>query len=115
MFPPGPAMRQTRMKPMMLAVAFAASLPTISGAALAGPIERACMASDRGAANRSLCGCIQQAADQTLSGGDQRRAAKFFKDPEVAHTTWVSQSSSDDAFWERYKEFGATAEASCTG
>ncbi len=102
------------MKPIMLAVAFAASLPVISGAALAGPIERACMTSDRGG-NRSLCGCIQQAADQTLSGGDQRRAAKFFKDPDVAHATWVSQSSSDDAFWERYKAFGATAEATCAG
>lgn len=103
------------MKPLMLAAAFAAILPAFSVVALAGPIERACMASDRGAANRSLCGCIQQAADQTLSGSDQRRAAKFFKNPEVAHATWVSQSSSDDAFWGRYKQFGSTAEASCAG
>lgn len=103
------------MKPMMLAVAFAAILPVISGVAQAGPIERACMASDRGAANRSLCGCIQQAADMTLTGTDQRRAAKFFKDPEVAHATWVSQSAADDAFWERYKSFGKTAEAYCAG
>ena len=51
----------------------------------------------------------------TLSGGDQRRAAKFFKDPEAAHATWVSQSASDDAFWERYKSFGQTAEAYCAG
>jgi hypothetical protein len=102
------------MKPMMLAVALAAVFPAISAAALAGPIEKACMASDRGG-NRSLCGCIQQAADLTLSGGDQRRAAKFFKDPEAAHATWVSQSSSDDAFWDRYKSFGQTAEAYCSG
>jgi hypothetical protein len=100
------------MKPIVLVVAAAAFFPAISTVATAGPIERACMASDRGA-NRSLCGCIQQAADMTLSGGDQRRAAKFFKNPEAAHATWVSQSSSDDAFWERYKQFGATAEASC--
>ena len=100
------------MKPTTLAATVAAFLPLMSGAASAGPIERACMASDRGG-NRSLCGCIQQAADMTLSGGDQRRAAKFFKDPEVAHATWISQSSSDDAFWERYKQFGATAEATC--
>ena len=51
----------------------------------------------------------------TLSGGDQRRAAKFFKDPESAHATWVSQKASDDSFWDRYKSFGRTAEAYCAG
>ncbi len=102
------------MKSITLAAVAAALLPVLSAAAMAGPIERACMSSDRGG-NRSLCGCIQQAADATLSGGDQRRAAKFFKDPERAHQTWVSQSSADDAFWERYKQFGQTAEASCAG
>ena len=103
------------MKPILFAALAAASFFNMSGVALAGPIERACMASDRGAANRSLCGCIQQAADATLSGGDQRRAAKFFKNPEAAHATWVSQTASDDAFWERYKSFGQTAEAYCAG
>jgi hypothetical protein len=107
--------RQKRMKPIALAAAFVAFLPVISNSASAGPIERACMASDRGAASRTLCGCIQQAADMTLSGGDQRRAAKFFKDPEAAHSTWISQSASDDAFWERYKSFGQTAESTCAG
>jgi hypothetical protein len=106
-------MRQKSMKSTTLA-AVAAVLSLLSTAALAGPIERACMASDRGG-SRSLCGCIQQAADATLSGGDQRRAAKFFKDPERAHQTWISQSASDDAFWDRYKRFGQTAEASCAG
>ena len=102
------------MKPYVLLAAAAAYFPVMSSVAVAGPIERACMASDRGG-NRSLCGCIQQAADMTLSGGDQRRAAKFFKDPEAAHATWVSQSKSDDAFWDRYKSFGRTAEAYCAG
>jgi hypothetical protein len=102
------------MKSFLFAAAMAASFAVFSGAAVAGPIERACMASDRGG-SRSLCGCIQQAADMTLSGGDQRRAAKFFKDPEAAHATWTSQSRSDDAFWERYKSFGQTAEAYCAG
>ena len=102
------------MKSFALLVAAAAFVPALSGVASAGPIERACMASDRGG-NRSLCGCIQQAADMTLSGGDQRRAAKFFKNPDAAHATWVSQSKSDDDFWERYKSFGQTAEAYCGG
>lgn len=102
------------MKPVACAAMLAALLPAMSTPAAAGPIERACMASNRGA-SRALCGCIQQAADMTLSGSDQRRAAKFFKDPEAAHATWISQSRSDDAFWERYKSFGQTAEAYCGG
>lgn len=102
------------MKSIALLAAAVALLPVMSSMAVAGPIERACLASDRGG-SRALCGCIQQAADMTLSGGDQRRAAKFFKDPEAAHATWTSQSKSDDAFWERYKSFGQTAEAYCAG
>jgi hypothetical protein len=102
------------MKSIALWAAAAAFLPVMSSVAVAGPIERACMSSDRGG-NQALCGCIQQAADMTLSGGDQRRAAKFFNDPEAAHATWVSQSKSDDAFWDRYKSFGQTAEAFCSG
>lgn len=88
-------------------------LPVTASVATAGPIERACLGSDGG--NRSLCGCIQQVADMTLPGSDQRRAASFFNDPEKAHATWISQSASDDAFWDRYKNFGTTAEAYCAG
>lgn len=90
-------------------------LSAIPSLAAAGPIERACLRSDRDAANRAVCSCIQQVADMTLRGPDQRRAAKFFADPERAHETWMSQRASDDAFWERYKNFGATAEAYCAG
>ncbi|MCF8512257.1 MAG: hypothetical protein K9G43_12470 [Rhodobacteraceae bacterium] len=93
----------------------AAGIALFAGAALAGPIERACIKSDRKAASRSLCDCIQRAADNTLSGGDQRRAVSFFKDPEKAHKVWMSKSRGDDAFWERYKAFGAKAEELCGG
>jgi len=102
------------MKYTTLAAVAAVLLPVLSTAATAGPIERACMSSDRGG-NRSLCSCIQGAADVTLSRGDQRRAAKFFSDPERAHQTWISQTAADDAFWDRYKQFGETAKASCSG
>ena len=98
--------------PFVLAAAVAVMLPALANA---GVIERACLGSDRQAANRSLCGCIQQVADMTLQGGDQRRAAAFFKDPEKANATWQSQSAADDAFWDRYKNFGATAQAYCAG
>ncbi len=102
---------------MKKSLVLAASAAVVAGfcatSASAGPIESACLRSGRDAANRALCGCIQQVADMTLKGSDQRRAAKFFKDPDLAHKTWVSQSAADDAFWERYKSFGAMAEAYC--
>ena len=91
------------------------ALPLMSSAALAGPIDSACMRSDRESASRPLCGCIQQVADMVLSHNDQRRAAKFFRDPDAAHAVWISQRPADDAFWDRYKEFGAMAEAYCAG
>ena len=80
-----------------------------------GPIEKACMRSDRKAASRSLCGCIQDVADDTLRGADQRRAATFFKDPDKAQQVWLSKSRSDDEFWKRYKAFGAAAQSQCAG
>lgn len=100
------------MRSMFLAtVALAAFATTAS----AGPIERACNQSDRKAATRSLCDCIQQAADMTMSNSDQRRAVGFFKNPDKAHKTWMSKTRSDDAFWDRYKSFEAQATALCGG
>ncbi|NIY77998.1 hypothetical protein HCZ23_00740 [Celeribacter sp. HF31] len=81
--------------------------------ASAGAIERACMSSDRAANNRALCGCIQQAADLTLSNSDQRQAAKFFKNPQKAQDIRQSDNSSHEAFWRRYKVFGETAAQYC--
>jgi hypothetical protein len=91
----------------------ALTLILASGPALAGPIETACNRSDRDAASRSLCRCIQTVADQTLRNTDQRRAARFFSNPELAHKTWMSKSKSDDAFWERYEVFSDQAAAFC--
>ena len=82
--------------------------------AQAGVIDRACLKSDRSAANRQLCGCIQRVADQTLSRSDQRLAAKFFKDPQKAQDIRQSGSRSNSEFWEKYKAFGSTAEAYCS-
>lgn len=80
-----------------------------------GPIYSACLASERRAANRSLCGCIQASADRTLSGSDQRRAQSFFRDPQIAHDVKYSQSARDDSFWDRYKVFAESSERSCRG
>jgi hypothetical protein len=104
------------MKTVLICAALAVLFAPISlSPASAGQIERECLRSDRDAANRALCACIQQVADMTLRGGDQRRAAAFFRDPDRAHETWMSKRDSDDAFWERYKAFGSTAEAYCAG
>ena len=103
------------LKPILLAASAALFLPFFATTASAGPIQSACMRSDRDAANRALCSCIQQVADMTLRGADQRRAAKFFADPDKANDVWLSQSANDAAFWERYKAFGETAEAYCAG
>ncbi len=99
-------------------VAVMAALFLSLGSTLAlagGPIEKACNRSDRSGATSSMCSCIQQAADQTLSNSDQRRAAKFFEDPEKAQDVRLSTSSADDAFWDRYRNFTDTASAYCAG
>ena len=80
----------------------------------AGPIQRACMNSDRKAASRSLCRCIQQVARGTLSSSDQRLAASFFKDPHRSQEIRQSDRSRDEAFWDRYKAFGERAQQMCS-
>ena len=94
------------------AVAIALSLG--AGAAQAGKIERACLNSDRQAASRALCGCIQKIADVTLDRGDQRLAATFFRDPHRAQEVRQSDRRTHEVFWQKYKRFGATAEVYCT-
>ena len=98
---------------MKIAIAAALAAVMASGA-VAGTIERACLKSDRGAGKRSLCGCIQDAADITLTRGDQRLAAKFFRDPHMAQEVRQSDNSSYEVFWKKYKQFGQTAEAYCS-
>lgn len=99
-------------KTLIAATLLALALPLT---AIAGPIESACLKSDRKAASRALCGCIQQVADMTLSGGEQRKAAKFFRDPDQAQKVRMSKSDRDNEFWARYKNFGETAGAYCGG
>jgi hypothetical protein len=81
--------------------------------AKAGPIDRACQQTNR-VANPLLCECIQRVANMTLTGPDQRLAAKFFQDPAKAQEVRTSGSDAHQAFWQRYTAFGATAEQICT-
>ncbi|MCB1334627.1 MAG: hypothetical protein KDK26_13500 [Roseivivax sp.] len=80
-----------------------------------GPISKACMASGRDAANRTLCGCVQFVADLQLSASDQRMAAEFFAEPHQAQEIRQSDSGRHEAFWTRYKAFAGQAEELCAG
>ena len=79
-----------------------------------GPISRACMASDRRAASSTRCGCVQAVADQRLSDVDQRRGASYFDDPHALQEVRQSDNASNEAFWERWKAYGAEAARLCT-
>ncbi|MEL7177137.1 MAG: hypothetical protein AAGK28_11520 [Pseudomonadota bacterium] len=97
----------------ILAILVALSTPIFSTFVEAGPITRACLQSDRKAANRSLCNCIQKAANTHLSRGDQRLAATFFKNPHIAQEIRQSDRRSHETFWKKYRAFGSTAETYC--
>lgn len=98
----------------ILTLAALAALFLTTAPALAGPIDRACMSSPRQQKSAQLCRCIQQAADRTLSRGEQRKAARFFSDPHKAQEVRQSNKPSDSSFWKRYRGFGDTAEAMCS-
>lgn len=92
--------------------AAAVLLVTGGGAWAAGTVERACLST--GSASDRLCQCIQDVANMTLTSGDQRRAAKFFVNPDKAQAARASDSQSAEAFWSRYSNFAVTAEAACS-
>ena len=91
----------------------AAAVVMTTPLAMAGPIDSACVRSDRARGNAPLCGCIQQVANQTLSRSDQRQAAQFFRDPHRAQEVRTSKRDSDNAFWRRYRNFANQAERLC--
>lgn len=80
----------------------------------AGPISTACLQSDRKARSRVLCGCIQVAANRTLSRAEQRRAVRFYRDPHSAQDIRQSRRPVDQRFWKAYRAYGAEAERLCS-
>jgi hypothetical protein len=110
--------KRQEMKQFLMAAALAVALTPVTmiiapSMAMAGPIDRACMASDRRARSPRLCACIQRVADQTLSRSDQRMAARFFRDPQRAQDVRQSNNPSHEVFWRKYRAFGETAAATC--
>ncbi|MEJ8563228.1 arginine transporter [Yoonia sp. GPGPB17] len=83
------------------------------GGGATGDISRACLEADRRAASPALCSCVQQVANQSLSGRDQARAVTFFEDPQLAQDTRQSDRSADERFWDRYRAFTDLASEIC--
>jgi hypothetical protein len=79
-----------------------------------GPIKRACLSQGRKAASSARCGCVQAVADRELSGREQRRGVKAFKDPHKMQEWRQSDRSSDNDFWSTWKAFGQSAERLCS-
>lgn len=94
--------------------ALALTIGALASPLFAEQIERACMKSERAQGQRALCGCIQDAANLTLTARDQKLAATFFKDPDRAQEIRQSDRPGHEEFWQRYKNFGQTAEHFCS-
>lgn len=101
------------MRARHLVLALALGLAACGGGRVTGDVSKACMSAGRQAANPALCSCVQQAANQSLTGAEQRRAAAFFADPQRAQDTRQSGNSGDRAFWTRYRAFTSLAETMC--
>lgn len=77
-------------------------------------IENACLRSDHAAKSRQLCGCIQQAANLTLTPKDQNLASTFYGDPQKAQDVRQSHRFAHEKFWDRYKQYAETARTFCS-
>lgn len=98
---------------LCLAVAGLWALGACGGGRVSGEVGRACVAGGRGAASPALCSCVQGVADQVLNASEQRRAAAFFDDPDLAQRARTSDGAQDEAFWARYRAFADRAAAIC--
>ena len=99
-------MRKTGLTLILIAL-------TACGPRVTGEVGKACINGGRSAANARLCSCVQQAANQTLNGSEQIRAATFFADPQRAQDTRQSDNSASEAFWRRYRAYANSAEQAC--
>lgn len=78
-----------------------------------GPIGNACNLHNRRAANNARCGCIQAAANLTLSQEEQMRAVRFFGEPELLQAIKLSDTPTNERFWYAWARFADTAEDLC--
>lgn len=101
------------MKLPLIAAAAALLMMAAPAPVMAGPIENACNRSDRANNNRALCRCIDRVARDHLTRSEQRRAARFFRDPQMAQDIRMSRAPGDREFWQNYRAYGRAAEAAC--
>lgn len=80
-----------------------------------GPIGTACKIHNRGQANTARCGCIQAAANLTLSQSQQQRSVRFFNEPELLQAVKLSDTPANERFWKEWAAFAETAENLCDG
>ncbi len=78
-----------------------------------GPVGTACTIHNRKRANAQRCGCIQAAADLTLSQSQQQRAVRFFAEPELLQQMKLSDTPANERFWDAWAQFAETAELMC--
>lgn len=78
-----------------------------------GPIQKACLASERKARSNELCGCIQAVANDKLDSSGQRMAVSFYNDPHRAQEIRQSDSASHEKFWKDYRAYGDAAKRAC--
>jgi hypothetical protein len=97
---------------MRAMLALTGAMTFFATAAVSGPVGSACLNSGR-SVSQPLCACIQNVAEMTLSGSDQKLAARLFTDPEKAEEIRVSNSSRNKTFWARYQSFASTAGTLC--
>lgn len=86
-------------------------VPTGSSASV---VKNACMSSSAKTKSRSLCTCIQAAADATLNNRDQRKTAKMIGDPDLSQQIKASDSWSNERCWDRYTKFSELAQKFCS-
>lgn len=78
-----------------------------------GPIGAACNVHNRRTASKARCGCVQAAANLTLSQSEQQRSARFFAEPELLQQVKLSDSPASERFWYAWAAFAETAETLC--
>jgi hypothetical protein len=78
-----------------------------------GPIQTACRAQPRGNASIAKCGCVQAAADLTLSRDEQKQGARFFQNPELLQQMKLSDTPKNERLWYTWERFAQTAETLC--
>ncbi|AVL53852.1 hypothetical protein CEP88_15415 [Roseobacter denitrificans] len=78
-----------------------------------GPIGTACNIHNRRTASQARCGCVQAAANLTLTQAEQQRSARFFAEPELLQQVKLSDSPASERFWYAWAAFAQTAEVLC--